>query len=312
MAFFTFLPQILLSGFMFPYAGMPVAAQYLAEILPLTHFLRLVRGIMLRGAGARRALAFARRARRVHRGRVRLRGVARAQAARLTASLSPRSSAAGRAPPASRRCQRCASSSSRSARTSRPQALRAGRETRAEEQLRRRLQACSCSTSCIGRRRRTRASASPRTAPPPEHTAFHAATARRRRSAARRRPREGYRTRDAPYFGELHWPLPAHGVPSLRARRDDAFERDEIGACALLAERTQRPVLGRCQEALRSGHARELDDDSARGLVVALEHLRRAAANQIGRPPYDAMIAGTRRRYSSYPFSSWISMSAIR
>jgi ABC-2 type transport system permease protein len=52
MAFFTFLPQILLSGFMFPYAGMPVPAQYLAEILPLTHFLRLVRGIMLRGAGA--------------------------------------------------------------------------------------------------------------------------------------------------------------------------------------------------------------------------------------------------------------------
>jgi ABC-2 type transport system permease protein len=50
MAFFTFLPQILLSGFMFPFAGMPVAAQYAAEILPLTHFLRLVRGIMLRGA----------------------------------------------------------------------------------------------------------------------------------------------------------------------------------------------------------------------------------------------------------------------
>ena len=51
MAFFTFLPQILLSGFMFPYAGQPVAAQYVAEILPLTHFLRLIRGIMLRGAG---------------------------------------------------------------------------------------------------------------------------------------------------------------------------------------------------------------------------------------------------------------------
>jgi ABC-2 type transport system permease protein len=50
MAFFTFLPQILLSGFMFPYAGMPVAAQWIAEILPLTHFLRLVRGIMLRAA----------------------------------------------------------------------------------------------------------------------------------------------------------------------------------------------------------------------------------------------------------------------
>jgi ABC-2 type transport system permease protein len=50
MAFFTFLPQILLSGFMFPYAGMPVPAQWIAEVLPLTHFLRLVRGIMLRGA----------------------------------------------------------------------------------------------------------------------------------------------------------------------------------------------------------------------------------------------------------------------
>ena len=50
MSFFTFLPQILLSGFMFPFAGMPQAAQYVAEALPLTHFLRLVRGIMLRGA----------------------------------------------------------------------------------------------------------------------------------------------------------------------------------------------------------------------------------------------------------------------
>jgi ABC-2 type transport system permease protein len=50
VAFFTFLPQILLSGFMFPYAGMPVPAQWFAEVLPLTHFLRLVRAIMLRGA----------------------------------------------------------------------------------------------------------------------------------------------------------------------------------------------------------------------------------------------------------------------
>ena len=50
MSFFTFLPQILLSGFMFPFAGMPTPAQYVAEVLPLTHFLRLVRGIMLRGA----------------------------------------------------------------------------------------------------------------------------------------------------------------------------------------------------------------------------------------------------------------------
>ncbi|MCQ3828554.1 ABC transporter permease [Microbulbifer elongatus] len=51
MTFFVFLPSILLSGFMFPFDGMPKAAQWLAEILPLTHFLRLIRGIMLRGAG---------------------------------------------------------------------------------------------------------------------------------------------------------------------------------------------------------------------------------------------------------------------
>ena len=50
MSFFTFLPQILLSGFMFPFAGMPLPAQYVAEVMPLTHFMRLVRGIMLRGA----------------------------------------------------------------------------------------------------------------------------------------------------------------------------------------------------------------------------------------------------------------------
>ena len=50
MTFFVFLPSILLSGFMFPFAGMPRAVQWVAEALPLTHFLRLVRGIMLRGA----------------------------------------------------------------------------------------------------------------------------------------------------------------------------------------------------------------------------------------------------------------------
>ncbi len=50
MTFFVFLPSILLSGFMFPFAGMPKLAQWLAEVLPLTHFLRLIRGIMLRGA----------------------------------------------------------------------------------------------------------------------------------------------------------------------------------------------------------------------------------------------------------------------
>lgn len=51
LAFFTFLPQILLSGFMFPFGGMPRAAQWLAEAFPLTHFIRLVRGIVLRAAG---------------------------------------------------------------------------------------------------------------------------------------------------------------------------------------------------------------------------------------------------------------------
>ena len=51
MTFFVFLPSILLSGFMFPFAGMPRSVQWLAEALPLTHFLRLIRGVMLRGAG---------------------------------------------------------------------------------------------------------------------------------------------------------------------------------------------------------------------------------------------------------------------
>ncbi|HEY0503502.1 MAG TPA: ABC transporter permease [Lysobacter sp.] len=51
MTFFVFLPSILLSGFMFPFAGMPRVVQWLAEVLPLTHFLRLIRGIVLRGAG---------------------------------------------------------------------------------------------------------------------------------------------------------------------------------------------------------------------------------------------------------------------
>jgi ABC-2 type transport system permease protein len=50
LTFFFFLPSILLSGFMFPFDGMPRAAQWIAETLPLTHFLRLVRGVMLRGA----------------------------------------------------------------------------------------------------------------------------------------------------------------------------------------------------------------------------------------------------------------------
>ncbi|SDR13853.1 ABC transporter permease [Pseudovibrio sp. Tun.PSC04-5.I4] len=50
MTFFFFLPSLLLSGFMFPYAGMPEWAQTLGEIFPLTHFLRVVRAILLKGA----------------------------------------------------------------------------------------------------------------------------------------------------------------------------------------------------------------------------------------------------------------------
>lgn len=51
MAFFFFLPSILLSGFMFPFRGMPVWAQWIGEVLPLTHFLRILRGILLKGNG---------------------------------------------------------------------------------------------------------------------------------------------------------------------------------------------------------------------------------------------------------------------
>jgi ABC-2 type transport system permease protein len=50
MTFFFFLPNILLSGFMFPFEGMPRAAQIIAEVLPLTHFVRMAKGIILRGA----------------------------------------------------------------------------------------------------------------------------------------------------------------------------------------------------------------------------------------------------------------------
>ncbi|WP_172202261.1 ABC transporter permease [Niveibacterium sp. COAC-50] len=51
MTFFFFLPSILLSGFMFPFRGMPGWAQFIGEALPLTHFLRLARGVMLKGNG---------------------------------------------------------------------------------------------------------------------------------------------------------------------------------------------------------------------------------------------------------------------
>ena len=52
MTMFFFLPSILLSGFMFPFRGMPGWAQVLGEVLPNTHFMRMVRAIMLKGAGA--------------------------------------------------------------------------------------------------------------------------------------------------------------------------------------------------------------------------------------------------------------------
>lgn len=51
MTIFFILPSVLLSGFMFPYRGMPHWAQYVGEALPLTHFLRVIRGILLKGNG---------------------------------------------------------------------------------------------------------------------------------------------------------------------------------------------------------------------------------------------------------------------
>ena len=69
MAFFVFLPSILLSGFMFPFRGMPRWAQMVGEVFPLTHFLRIVRGILLKREWHRRyhASALADRALRSHR-----------------------------------------------------------------------------------------------------------------------------------------------------------------------------------------------------------------------------------------------------
>jgi ABC-2 type transport system permease protein len=56
MTFFFFLPSILLSGFMFPFRGMPGWAQAIGEVLPLTHFLRIVRGLLLKGNGFAEAM----------------------------------------------------------------------------------------------------------------------------------------------------------------------------------------------------------------------------------------------------------------
>ena len=50
MTFFVLLPSILLSGFVFPFDGMPAFARWIGEVLPITHFIRITRGVMLRGA----------------------------------------------------------------------------------------------------------------------------------------------------------------------------------------------------------------------------------------------------------------------
>jgi ABC-2 type transport system permease protein len=51
MAQFTLLPSFLLSGFMFPFRGMPIWAQWAGELVPTTHALRIVRGVLLKGNG---------------------------------------------------------------------------------------------------------------------------------------------------------------------------------------------------------------------------------------------------------------------
>ncbi len=50
MSFFFFLPSMLLSGFMFPFEAMPRVAQWIGDVLPLTHFLRIVRAVLVKGA----------------------------------------------------------------------------------------------------------------------------------------------------------------------------------------------------------------------------------------------------------------------
>ena len=69
MTFFFFLPSMLLSGFMFPFRGMPGWAQTIGEVLPLTHFLRIVRGILLKGNALADVAAPDLADRRVHGGR---------------------------------------------------------------------------------------------------------------------------------------------------------------------------------------------------------------------------------------------------
>ncbi|HYL05815.1 MAG TPA: ABC transporter permease [Thermoanaerobaculia bacterium] len=52
IAFFFFLPSVLLSGFMFPFESMPAPARWLGELLPLTHYIRICRAVLLRGSPA--------------------------------------------------------------------------------------------------------------------------------------------------------------------------------------------------------------------------------------------------------------------
>ncbi|MFV0359718.1 ABC transporter permease [Tropicimonas sp.] len=57
LSFFFFLPSLMLSGFMFPFRGMPVWAQVIGEFFPLTHFIRMIRAVMLKGAGIQNVTA---------------------------------------------------------------------------------------------------------------------------------------------------------------------------------------------------------------------------------------------------------------
>ena len=97
MSMMFFLPNILLSGFMFPFAGMPQWAQWVGEALPLTHYLRIVRAIMLKGVDARRSAVRHAGARRPDADRHDDRGDALPPHAGLATGRSARPYGAGRA-----------------------------------------------------------------------------------------------------------------------------------------------------------------------------------------------------------------------
>ena len=84
MSFLTLLPSILLSGFVFPFDGMPRLAQWIAQILPLTHFVEIIRGILLRGAPLVRDAGAGHEAGGIPGHHARDRDAAIPQAARLT------------------------------------------------------------------------------------------------------------------------------------------------------------------------------------------------------------------------------------